>query len=320
MRAYILRRLLLMIPTIFLVTMIAFLTVRFIPTSVIDLMVSEMAYQAGIGMELTAASIRHQLGMDIPVWLQYVRWLGNAVQGDLGNSLWTNRSITEELLNRLPVSFELGLFAILTGMTIALPIGIYSAIRQDTAGDYFGRTIAILAISLPPFWIATILIIYPSIWWGWMPPVQYIPFVQNPIGNIGQFMLPAIIMGLGLSGTAMRMTRTMMLEVLRQDYIRTAWSKGLSEWTIVSRHAMKNALIPVVTVVGQQITIMIGGTVIMESIFSLPGMGLYLIQALNTRDYPIISGINVATAFFVVFLNLGVDLTYGWFDPRIQYE
>ncbi len=242
------------------------------------------------------------------------------LEGDLGNSLWSGRSITSEMGAKIPVSFELGLIALVTSLIVALPIGIYSAIRQDTWGDYAGRTFAILAISLPGFWIATMVIVYPSIWWGWSPSMEYIPFFKDPIGNLIQFVIPGVIMGMTMSGATMRMTRTMMLEVLRQDYIRTAWSKGLAERTVILRHALKNALIPVVTMVGMQLPILIGGAVITEQIFALPGIGRYLVDAINRRDYPIISGINLVIATMVLFVNLAIDLTYAWLDPRVQYR
>jgi len=330
MRAYIIRRLLLMIPTIFLVTVLVFALVRFIPGDVIDLMVSEMAHGAGMETELTAEHLRHVMGLDVPIHIQYGRWVGivpnqdgsfsGALQGDLGMSLWRYESVRWEIFKRLPVSFELGLFAIMIALSLALPIGTYSAIRQDTMGDYGGRTVAILAISIPSFWLGTMIMIYPSIYLGWSPPVKYIPLVADPLANLGQFIIPAVILGMYLSGTTMRMTRTMMLEVLRQDYIRTAWSKGLRERTVVMRHALKNALIPVVTMVGLLMPVVIGGSVVIETIFCLPGIGLLLIDALRTRDYPVISGINLVLASGVLVINLLVDLTYAWLDPRIQYK
>lgn len=330
MRAYAIRRVLLIVPTLLFVTLIVFFSVRFIPGDVIDLMVTEMAQQSGMGSELTADSIRHALGLDEPVHIQYVRWLGvwpqrdggfsGALQGDFGESLWTGRPVLQDILSRYRISFELGVIAVITAIIVALPIGIYSAIRQDTMGDYAGRSFAILAISIPSFWIATIVVVYPAIWWNWTPPVQFIPFTQNPIENLKQFFLPAIIMGMGMSGGIMRMTRTMMLEVLRQDYIRTAWAKGLNERTVIWRHALKPAFIPIVTIVGPMILLLIGGSVIMEQIFSLPGLGRLFIEALNKRDYVVISGMNTITATGIVFINLAVDLSYGWLDPRIQYR
>ncbi|MFC1977299.1 ABC transporter permease [Chloroflexota bacterium] len=234
--------------------------------------------------------------------------------------MWRNTPVSEEIFQRLPVSLELGLFAVVTSLLIALPVGVYSAIRQDTASDYAGRTLAILAISLPAFWLGTMVIVYPSIWWNWVPPMQYIPFPQNPMGNIMQFLLPGFLMGMVTSGSLMRMTRTMMLEVLRQDYIRTAWAKGLPERTIIVRHALKNALIPVITILGTHLSIMISGTVVIEQIFALPGVGRLVIDALNKRDYPLVSGINMMVSSFVLIMNLVVDLAYGYLDPSVVYK
>jgi len=320
MTGYVIRRLALIVPTLLLVTIIVFLLVRFIPGDIIELMVAEMSAEGTVTTEITAETVRKALGMDVPVHVQYGKWLGGIFRGDLGDSLWTGRAITVELGTRIPISFELGLLAIITALLIALPIGVYSAIRQDTAGDYVGRTFAILCISLPGFWLGTMVVVYPSIWWNWSPPLDYIPIVENPLENLKQFIIPAVLMGMVMSGTTMRMTRTMMLEVLRQDYIRTAWSKGLIERVVVVRHAMKNALIPVVTIAAGMLPVLIGGTVVFESIFALPGVGLYMIEALNKRDYPIISGINVIMGMLVLLLNLVVDLTYAWLDPRVRYR
>jgi len=320
MRAYIIRRLLLMIPTLFLVTIIVFGTVRFVPGNVIELMVAEMSEDAGTGVEVTAQVIRHRLGLDVPIHVQYGRWVGKALRGDLGLSLWTDQPVATELRNRLPVSFELGLLAIIIGVIIALPVGVYSAIRQDTGGDYVGRLVAILGLSIPNFWLGTMIIVYPSIWWDWSPSVQYIPLAEDPIGNLQMFIIPALVMGTAYSAAIMRMTRTMMLEVLRQDYIRTAWAKGLRERTVVIRHAMKNALIPVVTQIGMRIPVLVAGAVITEQIFCLPGIGMLLVDSISKRDYPIISGINLMVASFILIVNLLVDLTYAYLDPRVHYR
>ncbi len=320
MRAYIIRRLLLIIPTLLGVTIIVFFMSRLIPGNVIDIMLSEMALEAGT-KQLTTESLRQALGFDVPAHIQYWHWLTQMVlHGDLGNSLWTGRSITQELLNRLPVSLELGTLALISALCLAVPVGVYSAIRQDTKGDYAARSVGILAICLPSFWVGTLVIIYPSIWWGWSPSIDYIRFFSNPVGNLIQFLVPAIILGMVMSGTTMRVARTMMLEVLRQDYIRTAWAKGLNERVVINRHALKNAVIPVITVIGVMMPILVGGAVIIEQIFSLPGIGRLLLEALNRRDYPVISGINVVLAVVVLLINLVIDLTYAWLDPRVQYK
>lgn len=323
MTAYIIRRLLLIIPTLLLVSMIVFGMVRIIPGDVLSIMVAQRQSETALtppGVELTTEILKEALGLDVPIHVQYGRWLSGVVRGDLGVSLWTQRNVTDQLAEKIPISFELGLLAVIIAMLIALPVGIFSAIRQDTWGDYLGRTIAILAISLPSFWIATMVIVYPSIWWNWVPALEYIPFFKDPLGNLLQFIIPAAIMGMVMSGTVMRMTRTMMLEVLRQDYIRTAWSKGLTERTVIMRHALKNALIPVVTIIGMMTPILIGGSVILEQVFNLPGVGRWVVEAVGSRDYPIISGINLVIATVVLAANLLVDLTYSWLDPRIRYR
>ena len=320
MRVYIFRRLLLMIPTVFLATTFIFLLVRFIPGSMVDLIIQDLGGEGHQETVVTIADVKHRLGLDVPVHIQYVRWMAAAFQGDLGTSMWTQQPITDELVKRIPVSLELGILALLSGLAVAVPIGVYSGIRQDTAGDYAARTMAILGISVPGFWMATMVIVYPAIYLNWSPPLQYIPLTRDPLGNFQQFIIPALLMGAFSSGTVMRMTRTMMLEVLRQDYIRTAWSKGLTEWAVVFRHALRNAMIPVITTAGVQIPFIVGGSIIFEQIFALPGMGLYLIQALTRRDYNVIVSINLVIVVAVLAGNLVVDLTYGWLDPRIKYN
>jgi peptide/nickel transport system permease protein len=321
MGSYLARRFLLLVPTIFFVTVLVFLLVRFIPGDVVDLMVAEMGSEgSSVNLEYTVEQLNHQLGLDIPIHIQYVRWIKNIFRGDLGNSLWTGKGITGELLASLPISLELGIIAIVLGLVFSLPIAVFSAMRQETLGDYAGRTISILAISIPALWIGTMVMVYPSIWWHWTPAVEYIPLHKDVWGNLVQFVLPATILGMGLAGSTMRMTRTMLLEVLRQDYIRTAWSKGLKEMIVVKRHALKNAFVPILTIIGNQLPVLIGGSAILEQIFGLPGMGRYLITALNTRDYPIISAINLVMAGFVLVINIIIDILYVYLDPRIKYD
>ena len=321
MQTYVIRRVLLIIPTLLLVTIIVFLTVRLIPGSVVDSMLAEQAqHMEGATYEAAREGLEHKLGLDLPIHVQYWEWISGVFQGDLGRSLWTNEPVTQQIFQRLPVSLELGIFGIIIGLLIAMPVGIYSAIRQDTKGDYIARSFAIACIALPAFWVATMVMVFPSIWWRWSPAMQYIPFIDDPLGNLKQFIIPAFILGMGLSGTTMRMIRTMMLEVLRQDYIRSAWSKGLRERTVVIRHALKNALIPVVTLVGMHIAYVIGSAVILEQIFALPGMGSLLIHVIQVRDYTVLSGLNLFMASFVLVLNLLVDLTYSYLDPRIRYR
>lgn len=317
MRAYAARRLLALIPTIIFASLIVFVTLRLVPGDVIDLMLSQNDIAAS---SKDRAQLESALGLDKPIYIQYFRWVGGVLQGDLGRSLWQNTPVLDQILDRLPITFELGFFAILIGLLIAIPIGVYSALRQDTAGDYLMRSLSILMLAVPAFWTGTMVMVFPAIWWGWSPEVNYVPFKQDPIGNIRHMLLPAVILGMSLSAITMRLTRTMMLEVLRQDYIRTAWSKGLSEWTIVTRHALRNALIPVVTLVGIQAPLVIGGAVIIEQIFVIPGMGMLLLEGVTQRDYPIVAGVFLVVGVAVMLINLIVDLSYGLLDPKVRYR
>ena len=220
----------------------------------------------------------------------------------------------------MPVTIELGVLAIVIGLVIALPVGIYSAIRQDTAADYVGRTAAVIGMATPNFWLALMVMIFPAIWWGWAPPMRWVPFTEDPLGNLGILIIPSVILGTAMSAGTMRMTRTMMLEVLRQDYIRTAWSKGLKERVVIMRHAIKNALMPIVTLIGMSLPILVGGSVIMENIFNLPGLGRLMLSALTDRDYPVVSGVNLFFGALVLANNLFIDMIYPYLDPRVRYR
>ena len=319
MKAYIIRRLLLLIPTLFILSILVFLSVRFIPGDVMDAMVLRLGYFDVSVVDREA--LAEKLGLDKPVWVQYGRWSRDIfVHGTLGTSLMHERPVAERILERLPVTLELGLLAIFIGLLIALPVGIYSAIRQDTAADYAGRSIAIIGLAMPNFWLGIMVMIYPAIWWSWSPPMELIPFSEDPLGNLGVFLIPSLILGTAMSASTMRMTRTMMLEVLRQDYIRTAWAKGMGERVVVIRHAIKNTLIPVVTLIGLQLPILVGGAVIMENIFNLPGLGRLMLDALQDRDYPVVQGTNLFFGAAVLAVNLLIDLVYAVLDPRVRYE
>jgi peptide/nickel transport system permease protein len=318
MQAYILRRLLALIPTMFFASLIVFVTVRLIPGNIIDMMLSQNDIAAD---KFSRDQLVAALGLDKPIWTQYAHWMGNILlAGDFGRSLWQNTPVSELLLARLPVTFQLGAMALVVALLVAIPIGAYSAMRQDTAGDYLGRSFSILMLAVPGFWMGTMVMVFPSIWWGWSPDVKFVSFTQAPLQNLKQMIIPAIILGTSLSAVTMRLTRTMMLEVLRQDYIRTAWAKGLPEKLVVARHALKNALIPVVTLIGLQAPLLIGGAVIMEQIFVIPGMGLLLLDAVNQRDYPIITGVFLVVGVAVMLINLLVDLSYGFLDPKVRYR
>ena len=319
MRAYIVRRLLLILPTLFILSILVFLSVRFIPGDVVDVMIGRMGMLSPGSID--RESVERRLGLDLPVWVEYGRWVGDIfLHGSLGESLMGRGAVERKIIDRLPVTIELGLMAILIGLVIALPVGIYSAMRQDSVADYLGRSIAIIGLATPNFWLGIMVMIYPAIWWGWSPPLELVSFTEDPLGNLWGFFIPSLILGTASAAATMRMTRTMMLEVLRQDYIRTAWSKGLKERAVVTRHAVKNALIPVVTLIGLQLPILVGGAVIMENIFNLPGLGRLMVNALNDRDYPVVSGINLVFATMVVGINLLIDLIYPFLDPRVRYS
>ena len=335
MRAYIIRRLLLIIPTLFILSVLVFLSVRFIPGDTIDLIAARMEQFLGPGVEVNRELIERMLGLDVPVYVQYGRWVGvlptpdwvtgetqfkGLLHGSLGESLLRDTPITGMILDRLPVTIELGVMALVLGFLIALPVGIYSAIRQDTAADYVGRSAAIIGMATPNFWLALMVMIFPAIWWGWSPPMEWVPFTEDPLGNLGVLIIPSLILGTAGAAGTMRLTRTMMLEVLRQDYIRTAWSKGLNERVVIMRHALKNASIPVVTVIGMDLPTLVGGSVIMENIFNLPGMGRLFVTALAERDYPVVQGVNLFFATIIIGSVLLIDLIYPYLDPRIRYR
>ena len=333
MRAYLIRRLLLIIPTLWILTIIVFLSVRFIPGDMVDTLAAQIMAQ-GTGDYIDREAMERMLGLDVPVYVQYGRWIGvlptpdwgtgeshfrGLLQGTLGESLWGGWPAEKSLISRLPVTIELGVLSIVIGLVIALPVGIYSAVRQDTAADYLGRTIAIIGLATPNFWLALMVLLYPVLWWGWAPPLEWVPFTEDPRGNLEMFLIPSLILGTAMAAATMRMSRTMMLEVLRQDYIRTAWSKGLKERVVVIRHAIKNALIPVVTLVGLQLPLLVGGSVIMEEIFNLPGIGRMFLDALDRRDYPVVQGVNLFLSAFVMFNILLIDMIYPYLDPRVRY-
>jgi len=312
-RRYLLRRLLVAIPSLLIASFIVFSLPRMIPGDVVQLMLEEKAY----GKDLD--DLRAKLGLNRPIYVQYFEWGARVLRGDLGESLWTKRPVAEELGRRLPISLELGLLALVFAVVMATPVGVIAAIRQDTLGDYAARSMAILGLSVPGFWIATLVVLLPAIWWGWSPPIQFTELSKDPWAHFAQFLLPALILALASAAAIMRLTRAMLLDVLRQDYVRTAWAKGLRERAVVLKHSLKNAIIPVVTVLGIQVAQILGGTVIFEQIFGLPGMGRFLFDAINQRDYPVIQGINLLIVSVVVVMNLLVDATYAILDPRIRY-
>jgi peptide/nickel transport system permease protein len=325
MRNYIIRRLLILIPTLFFLTFLIFFLVSLVPGDIVDAMQARSSE-----MTMDREAIEHSLGLDAPLVVQYFRWLGLApqvdgeadglFQGSLGTSWWRKQPVGRLIAFSWPVTLELGLLGLVIANLISLPIGVFSALRQDKFGDYVARSYAVLCVSLPSFWLGTMVIVYPSIWWGYMPPIMLTKLGDDLIGNLRMFVIPGIVLGMSMQGANMRLTRTMMLEVLRQDYVRTAWAKGLREKVIILRHALKNALIPIVSSIGLQIPVLVGGTVIIENIFNLPGMGRLALNALLQRDQPLIFGVVVFFAVALVLINLIVDLSYALLDPRIHYK
>jgi len=311
---YLIRRLVLLAPTLVGVTIVVFVLVRLLPGDAATLQLQDAKSSEG-----DAAALRAQMGLDKPIYLQYVDWVGTLARGDLGRSLRSRNAIMDELVNRLPVTAELGIVALLIASLVATMVGVISAVRQDSWMDYTARSTAIGLLAIPGFWLGTLVVTLPSVWWHWTPPLRYVRFTEDPLKNLSIIIVPALILGLGLSGGLMRLVRTQMLEVLRQDFIRTASAKGLAEYAVVARHALKNAFIPALTVLGLQVGLLVSGTVVLENIFVLPGMGRYLLEAVQNRDYPAIQAENLIFAAVIVMTNLVVDLLYGWLDPRVRY-
>jgi peptide/nickel transport system permease protein len=315
MKQYVLRRLVLAVPTLFFVSVIVFLIMQLMPGDVATRMVEGHAYAP------TLDALRKDLGLDRPLHVQYLDWIGGILlRGDFGRSYWTRQPILDEFVRRFPVTLELALLTILISVVIGVVVGIVSAVRQDTAADYAGRILAILALSVPYFGLAVLVVVLPSIYFKWTPVWTYVPFTTDPLQNLKIMIVPALVFGVTRAGPIMRITRSALLDVLRQDYIRTAWSKGLSERAIIMRHALKNALIPVISLVGLQTPLYIGGSVIIEAIFRLPGVGLFFFEALTRLDYPVVQSVNLIVAALVVGLNLLIDLSYAVLDPRIRYR
>ncbi len=320
MSTYIIRRLLLAIPTLLIVTLLTTASLRIIPGDAIDVLIGQMDLSGKEDRGVLRAQLEEQLGIDGPIYVQYVRWWANVLlRGDLGEAVIMGTNVRDQILARLPVTLEIGILALLIALLISFPVAIYSAIRQDSIADYVFRSVAILFISLPSFWVGIMVIVFPSIWWGWSPELIPPKLWEDPWGNLKAYIIPAAILGMAINGVNMRLMRTMMLEVVREDYIRTAYSKGLTERVVVFRHAVKNALIPVITVIGLNVPVVIGGSVIIEQLFGLPGMGRLAVEAAFLRDFPVIIGVTFVFSLFVLLIILITDLSYAWLDPRIRY-
>ena len=305
----------LLIPTLFFLTLFVFMGVRFLPGDVVDQMLAEYGPEEVGARERLEE--RFNIGGNVPK--QYVEWLSEVMRGDFGESFINDRPIADTLRDRLPRTFQLGLMAMIGSVLIALPIGVISAVYQDSIVDYVARSFAVALIAIPSFWLGLMAIVFGFQWFGWLPPLRFEYFWDDPVANIRILWVPALILSGGLAGAVMRYTRSQMLEVLRQDYVRTARAKGLSERSVIMRHALRNAILPVITVIGLQMGILIGGTVVLENIFSLPGIGSYLFTAISQRDYPVVQAVTLIVAAVVIMTNVIVDLSYAVIDPRIKY-
>ena len=318
MRNYILRRLIILIPIMVGVSFLTFAMFRMIPGDA-----AVLRCQLGCTPEILE-DLRHEMGLDRPWYVQYGDWVWDIVRhGDLGSSLTESRlPVTTELDRRLPITMELMVMTVFMALLLGIPPGVISAIRPGTPLDWLARMGSVLWLSVPSFWLGILVIAFGVSWFGWTPPQfgrGYVPFLDDPWVNIQQFFFPSLVLALAIAAAIMRLTRSSLLEVLRNDYIRTAWAKGLRERTVVMRHALKNALIPVLTIVGLQVGALIGGSVIIEVVFNLNGVGKYVLEAILRRDFFVVQSLVLLFAAAYVVANLIVDVAYGWLDPRIRY-
>ncbi|SDN72994.1 ABC transporter permease [Ensifer sp. YR511] len=321
MGSYAARRILSLLPILFGISVVVFLIMRMLPGDVAAMILMGGDEEGSTGASREAIeALRVQLGLDVPLYQQYFDWIGGLFTLDAGTSLWSGRPVFAEIGERLPLTIELAVFALAISLIIAVPIGIFSALKQDTWVDYLFRAISIGGLALPSFWIGTLLILGLTVWFNWTPPLGYVSFAQDPWINLQQLFWPALVIGYSNAAIISRMTRSAMLEVLREDYVRTAWAKGLNLRSILTVHALRNALLPVITLAAIELGNLLSGTVVMETIFTLPGIGRYLVDAIFHRDYPVVQTIIVLMGVLFVVLNLVTDLLYGVLDPRIRYE
>lgn len=315
MGRYVLARLLATIPTILIIALLVVILVRVIPGSAVDLIMKEDAFAS----DATREQIEAELGLDQSIPETYVRYVLGFVTGDLGESLWSKQPVTDMVARPLVISLELMALAMVMVVLVGVPLGVISGIKRATPLDYLLRAVSILGLSIPNFAVATAIMVLPALWWGWSPPLIYTPFAADPIAHVMQFLAPAAVLALALSATVMRFTRTLVLEVSQLDYVRTARAKGLDNRVVILNHILRNALIPVLTVIGLQVTVLISGTVIIENIFPIPGLGRLIYDAVAARDYPVIQGVAVLVGVMVVLLNLAIDLAYRLVDPRVSF-
>jgi peptide/nickel transport system permease protein len=317
-RTYLAKRLLLVVPTLLGAASLVFVIMRVIPGDVALLILGGDQAAAIDARQL--AAMRQQLGLDQPLLVQFGTWLWGLLRLDFGTSLWTGQPVVEELLIRLPLSLQLAAMATMVSVVIAIPFGMLAAVRQDTWADYLIRVISIGGLAIPSFWVGILCILFLVIFFGWGPPLEYTPPWVDPWANLSQMVWPVVTVGYRYAAVTTRMTRSTVLEVLREDYIRTAWAKGLRERAVVIRHALKNAMLPVITLIGTEFAFLIGGLVVTETVFTLNGVGRFVVDAVAHRDYPVVQALVFLIAFGFVIVNLLVDLTYAWFDPRIRYR
>jgi peptide/nickel transport system permease protein len=318
MQIYIAKRLLLIVPTLLGVAALVFLIMRVIPGDVALLILG--GDQAARIDPKQLENMRRQLGLDQPLLIQFGEWLWGVVRFDFGKSLWTGRPVVEEVLIRLPLSLELAFLATMVSVLIAIPLGMLAAVRQDTWVDYLVRVVSIGGLAIPSFWVGILCILFLVIYFGWGPPLEFTPPWVDPWANLQQMIWPVVTVGYRYAAVTTRMTRSTVLEVLREDYIRTAWAKGLRDRAVVIRHALKNAMLPVITLIGTEFAFLIGGLVVTETVFTLNGVGRFVVDAVAHRDYPVVQALVFLIAFWFVIVNLLIDLTYAWFDPRIRYR
>ncbi|MBI2906355.1 MAG: ABC transporter permease [Chloroflexi bacterium] len=315
MQQYIIRRLMYVVLVLIGVSIVIFSLMRVVPGDVTSLILGESR-----ASEAEVRALRQELGLDRPIHEQYLAWIWDLVRLDLGKSLWSKRPVAEDIIQRFPLTLQLAIMITVLTVVVAIPLGIVCAIRQDSWLDYFLRVFSIAGLSLPAFWLGTLVILFLVLWFRWMPPLEFSSILDDPGRNLQQLMWPAITAAYRQVAVTSRMTRSCMLEVLREDYIRTAWSKGLRERIVIFRHAMKNALIPVVTLIGMEFAFVFGGLVVTETVFSLPGFGSLLVDSIFHRDYPAIQATVLIMSTVVVLANVFVDIFYGWLDPRIRYS
>ena len=314
-KAYVVQRLLLLVPTLFGVTVLVYVGIRLLPGNIVDEVLQGVQVTPQVRAQLERSYHIHE-----PVAMGYLTWVGDIARGDFGISFASRAPVTSELRQRLPVTFELGMLALLISIVVSIPVGALAALKQGSIPDFVARSLAIGMLSLPSFWLALLVITYGFSWFHWAPPLRYESLFKSPSSNLKIMVAPALIVGAQLAGTMMRYTRSAVLDVLRQDYVRTAHAKGLASRVVVARHVLRNSLTPIVTVIGLRVGVLLGGTVILEQIFSLPGIGSYLITSIQQRDYPVVEATVLLTTVPVILTNLLVDLSYPFIDPRIRFS